>query len=298
MLCSRLLLLILAFTPFFVLAHTDISETIKALTARIEAKPTADLYYQRGTEFRALQQKAHTIEDLESALKIEPHNRHALVALVQLYETNTRAKALISRYQKFAKTKEEKFEAHYLLASYNAKLGLFEQASSQCDTLHLIRPSEDPALDLFHAGLLLKLQRPNEAATILKKSLNRTKSIVVRNNWIDAALTAGQTKAVLPIIEKELSSSRFRSSWLIRRARASLILKRKEAAQADLRKALVEIAPRINPERPDFTLIADRGLIHALMGNKTLAKNDLEILKKSGYSPNAYHLLSSALAEQ
>lgn len=297
MLCSRLLLLILVFTPFFVLAHTDISETIKALTTRIEAKPTADLYYQRGTEFRALQQKAHAIEDLESALKIELHNRHALVALVQLYETNTRAKALISRYQKFAKTKEEKFEAHYLLASYNAKLGLFEQASSQCDTLHLIRPSEDPALDLFHAGLLLKLQRPNEAATILKKSLNRTKSIVVRNNWIDAALTAGQTKAVLPIIEKELFSSRFRSSWLIRRARASLILKKKEAAQADLREALVEIAPRINPERPDFTLIADRGLIHALMGNKTQAKNDLEILKKSGYSPHAYHLLSSALAE-
>ena len=150
MLCSRLLLIILVFTPFFALAHTDISETIKALTTRIEAKPTADLYYQRGTEFRALQQKAHAIEDLESALKIEPHNRHALVALVQLYETNTRAKALISRYQKFAKTKEEKFEAHYLLASYNAKLGLFEQASSQCDTLHLIRPSEDPALDLFH----------------------------------------------------------------------------------------------------------------------------------------------------
>ena len=297
MLCSRLLLLILVFTPFFVLAHTDISETIKALTTRIAAKPTADLYYQRGTEFRALQQKAHAIEDLESALKIEPHNRHALVALVQLYETNTRAKALISRYQKFAKTKDEKFEAHYLLASYNAKLGLFEQASSQCHTLHLIRPSEDPALDLFHAGLLLKLQRPNEAATILKKSLNRTKSIVVRNNWVDAALTAGQTKAVLPIIEKELFSSRFRSSWLIRRARASLILKKKEAAQADLREALVEIAPRINPERPDFTLIADRGLIHALMGNKTQAKNDLEILKKSGYSPHAYHLLTSALAE-
>ncbi|MDB4763333.1 hypothetical protein OAG38_06305 [Akkermansiaceae bacterium] len=298
MLCSRLLLLILVFTPILVLAHTDISETIKALTTRIDTNPTADLYYQRATEFRALQQKVHAIEDLESALKIEPHNRHALVALVQLYETNKRAKALISRYQKFAENKEEKFEAHYLLASYNAKLGLIELASSQCDTLHLLRPNEDPALDLFHASLLLKLQRPNKAATILKKSLNRTESIVVRNNWIDAALTAGQTEAVLPLIEKELSSSRFRSSWLIRRARASLILKRKEAAQADLREALVEIAPRINPERPDFTLISDRGLIHALMGNKPRAKNDLETLKKSGYSPNAYRLLSSALAEQ
>ncbi len=297
MLCSRNLFLILVFTPVLALGHTDISETIKALTKRIETKPTADLYYQRATEFRALQEKVHAIEDLESALKIEPHNRHALVALVQLYETDKRAEALISRYQKFARNKEEKFEAYYLLASYNAKLGLFEQACSQCDTLHLIRPTEDPALDLFHADLLIKLQRPNEAATILKKSLTRTKSIVVRNNWIDAALTAGQIKAVLPIIEEELSSSRFRSSWLIRRARASLMLKRKEAAHADLRAALLEIAPRINPERPDFTLIADRGLIHALMENKTRAKHDLETLKKSGYSPNAYRLLSSALAE-
>jgi tetratricopeptide (TPR) repeat protein len=297
MLCSRNLFLILVFTPVLALGHTDISETIKALTKRIETKATADLYYQRATEFRALQEKVHAIEDLESALKIEPHNRHALVALVQLYETDKRAEALISRYQKFARNKEEKFEAYYLLASYNAKLGLFEQACSQCDTLHLIRPTEDPALDLFHADLLIKLQRPNEAATILKKSLTRTKSIVVRNNWIDAALTAGQIKAVLPIIEEELSSSRFRSSWLIRRARASLMLKRKEAAHADLRAALLEIAPRINPERPDFTLIADRGLIHALMENKTRAKHDLETLKKSGYSPNAYRLLSSALAE-
>ena len=297
MLCSRNLFLILVFTPVLALGHTDISETIKALTKRIETKPTADLYYQRATEFRALQEKVHAIEDLESALKIEPHNRHALVALVQLYETDKRAEALISRYQKFARNEEEKFEAYYLLASYNAKLGLFEQACSQCDTLHLIRPTEDPALDLFHADLLIKLQRPNEAATILKKSLTRTKSIVVRNNWIDAALTAGQIKAVLPIIEEELSSSRFRSSWLIRRARASLMLKRKEAAHADLRAALLEIAPRINPERPDFTLIADRGLIHALMENKTRAKHDLETLKKSGYSPNAYRLLSSALAE-
>ena len=193
MLCSHNLFLILVFTPVLALGHTDISETIKALTKRIETEPTADLYYQRATEFRALQEKVHAIEDLESALKIEPHNRQALVALIQLYETDKNAKILISKYQKFAKNKEEKFEAHYLLASYTAKLGLFEQASSQCDTLHLIRPNEDPALDLFHADLLLKLQRPREAATILKKSLYHTKSIVVRNNWVDAALTAGQT---------------------------------------------------------------------------------------------------------
>ena len=75
------------------------------------------------------------------------------------------------------------------------------------------------------------------------------------------------------------------------------MLKKKKAAHADLRAALFEIAPRINPERPDFTLIADRGLIHALMENKNRAKNDLKILKESGYSPDAYRLLSSALAE-
>jgi hypothetical protein len=57
MLCSRNLFLIVVFTPVLALGHTDISETIKALTKRIETKPTADLYYQRATEFRALQEK-------------------------------------------------------------------------------------------------------------------------------------------------------------------------------------------------------------------------------------------------
>ncbi len=297
MLRPRLLSLILIFAPALACGHNDVSETIKALTAKIEVQPTADLYYQRATEFRALQEKVHAIEDLESALKLEPENRRALVALVQLFGTDKKAPPLISRYQQFAKTKEEKFEAHFLLTHYTAQLGQLEKACSLCDALHLMRPNDDPALDLFHAGLLLDLQRPGEASTVLKKSANRTKSIVVRNNWIDAALTAGQTETVLPIIQKELTSSRFRSSWLIRRARAFLILKNKKSAQADLRAALVEITPRINPERPDLTLIADRGLIHALMGNKALAKRDLETLINSGYSTDAYRLLSDTLAD-
>lgn len=298
MLRSRLFALAIVIAPATSPGHNDVSETIKALSLKIEKQPTAELYYQRATEFRALQEKTHAIEDFESALKLAPENRRALVALVQLYGADKKAETLISRYRVFAKTKEEKFEAHYLLASYFSKLGRHEVARSHCDTLQVIRPNDDPALDLFHSGLLLKLQRPQDAAAVLKKSAKRTKSIVVRNNWIDAALAAGQTGEILPLIENELSSSRFRSSWLIRRARAHLIHARKDEAKSDLDAALAEIAPRINRDRPDLTLVADRGLIYALLGKDDLAKKDLQLLKNSGFPPEAYRLLKHALQQK
>ncbi|MDB4652691.1 hypothetical protein OAE39_00280 [Akkermansiaceae bacterium] len=296
MLRSRLLSLALIFAPALASGHNDVSETIKALTAEIKNKPTADLYYQRATEFRALKEKAHAIEDLESALQLEPENRRALVALIQLLGPTPVGLKRIKEYEGIARTKEEKFEAGYLLAFHHTKLQTFEVALSHCEALQKTRPNDDPALDLLHAKILLELNRPEDATIILKNSWNRTESIVLRNNWIDAALTAGQTETVLPIIQEELASSRFRSSWLIRRARAFLILKKNEAAQSDLREALNEIAHRINPERPDYTLIADRGLIHALMGNKNPAKRDLETLEKAGYAPDAFRLLRDTLA--
>jgi hypothetical protein len=155
----------------------------------------------------------------------------------------------------------------------------------------------DTKIDLLYAEILLDLERPADAAAALKGAWKRTNSIVLRNNWIDTALTAKQTKEVLPLIEKELRSSRLRSSWLIRRARALLVLGDKEAAHVDLRAALQEINPRLNPAQPDLTLIADRGLIHALLGNTALAKRDLATLRKSSIPSSCYRLLAGQLPD-
>lgn len=298
MLRSRLLALVLGLTPACLPGHTDINETIKALSAKIEQAPTADLFFQRATEYRALREKNHTLEDLRAALKLEPKHRASLIALIGELEQSDEALATAKKLVEDAKSLLHFHEATFLLANVHHLRGNFQKSLELCQKTLKINSAHSSDTYLLLAENLLKLKSTNEAMKFLKETWESQDSIVFRNLWIDTALTAGETKEVLPIIEEELASSRFRSSWLIRRARASLVRGKKEAAQTDLRAALLEITPRINPYRPDLTLIADRGLIHALIGNKALAKLDLETLEKSGYPPKAYRLLREALAEE
>ena len=46
--------------------------------------------------------------------------------------------------------------------------------------------------------------------------------------------------------------------------------------------AIVELGQRINPNHPDVTLLADRGLAYALLGDVPAADRDLTAAKKAG----------------
>lgn len=295
MLRSRLFALALVVFPAALPGHTDINETIKALTLKIEKEPTAELFYQRATEYRALREKAHTLEDLRSALQLVPEHRPSRIALIGELGKSNEALELAKQLAADSDKPAQKVESAYLLANVYHIRGNQVEALKICEDLQKLPGKRSSEIDLLHTDILLNLKRPADATAVLKKAWNRTNSIVLRNNWIDISLTTGQTEEVLPIIEKELSSSRFRSSWLIRRARARLIENQHKFARADLRAALEEITPRINPERPDLTLIADRGLIHALLGNTDLARSDLATLRQSLLPMSSYRLLTEAL---
>lgn len=275
--------------------HNDVSETIKALTLKIEKAPTAELHHQRATEFLALRENGHAIEDLRTALQLEPKNRPVKISLIRALEKSD--EALLLAYQLLSKANQprEALDPAYLAANIHHLRHENEEALTLCSKLQGLFPQHSSEIDLLHADILLDLQRPTEASVILKKSWQRTDSIVLRNNWIDTALTAGKTREALPIINQEIASSRFRSSWLIRRARAALIHDDQKQARSDLQAALTEITGRIRPDQPDLTLIADRGLIHALLGQTKAARADLERLQKSILPPSSYRLLSEAL---
>lgn len=278
-------------------AHTDISTTIKNLSAKIAEKPTAKLYYQRATEYRALREKKHAIEDLRAALALDQKHRPSRITLIDELGKSDEALLIATQLFKEAQGLSNGVESAYLVANVYFLRGSFTDSLKICEQLQNTVTKHSTDIDLLHAENLFSLKRPDKAATVLKNAWERTNSIVLRNNWIDTALTAGQTKEILPIIEKELHSSRLRSSWLIRRARALLILDKKEAALIDLRSALLEINPRINPAQPDLTLIADRGLTLALMGNLALAKRDLNTLEKSSLPASSYRLLKTQLTK-
>ena len=80
------------------------------------------------------------------------------------------------------------------------------------------------------------------------------------------------------MIQKELADFRFKAAWLVRRAPIAKLQGVREQMHKDLNLALAELETRINSERPDLTLISDRGLALAMKGDKELAKKDLSLL--------------------
>lgn len=279
-------------------AHSDLSKTIAALSAKINTQPSAELYYQRALEYRALREKNHTLEDLRQALKLDPRFQEAQFALAEELGKSDEALRLAVQLANGPGKTQTTYRSILLLIRIHRLREEYPEALEICQRLAektRNRQQDDSELDLLHAEILLDLKRPAEATTVLRNAWKRTGSIVARNNWIDAALTAEQTEETLPLIEHELQTSRLRSSWLIRRARALLVLKQARAARADLHSALLEINSRLNPRQPDLTLVSDRGLIHALMGNPGLAKRDLATLQKSFLPPSSYRLLNDQL---
>jgi hypothetical protein len=109
-----------------------------------------------------------------------------------------------------------------------------------------------------------------------------TGSFVLEIEWMEALIDGGDFQEALEGIEPQLAASRLQSSWRIRRARALLGLERREEARRDLGLALEEIGGRLKPDQPDITLLVDRGMARALLGDATGAGNDLEAARNQG----------------
>lgn len=294
MIASRLIALVLSLLPSALPAHQDISTTILALDEKIAAGATADLHYQRALEYRALRKREEAQADLRKALALQPHHRGAITALIPLLQ-GPEAMTLAQAYLDSTTDPQQRLEARCLIAQVADRSGHEATALAVCEKIQTLHPEHPSEIDLLHARLLLSSGEPARAAAVLKSAHQKHKSIVLRNAWIDAALSARQISQVLPIIEEELTSTRFRASWLIRRARANLAANTPDKARSDLHSALQELNTRILPDRPDLTLIADRGLALALLGRKDLAQRDLATLKNSTLSKSSYTILEAEL---
>ncbi len=100
----------------------------------------------------------------------------------------------------------------------------------------------------------------------------------------------------MPEIQKEIDSSRYKGSWLIRRARVYLHERKNTEAAADLSAALTEVESRIRPERPDLSLVCDRALIHALQGRREEAATALAEAKARGADHWMTRILEAVLS--
>ena len=287
--------------PASLLAHHSVEETIRELTQKISKAPTAELYFKRAIEYRALRKTAECAHDLRAALRLSPAHHSSKMALARLLmstgnydESRTYSVELIAAAGKL----ERKIEAHFLSAELAHAQGNDKEALRVFEEIQKAFPLHDESIDLFHAYILIRSEQTSQAAKLLRKSYDRTQGIVLRNTWIDTSLMAGEIEDVWPIIQQELADTRFKAAWLIRRARVAQLSGQTDQMQKDLKSALAELNSRIKADRPDLTLVSDRGLARAMLGQKTLAKSDLSLLQKSGFPAQSYVFLEKMLEDQ
>jgi tetratricopeptide (TPR) repeat protein len=279
-------------------AHDSPEHVIEALTARIEAGPRPDLLWRRAAEYRSLGQLQPATRDLKQALKLDPNHLPALADLsrMQLAQGSGRA-ALRTIEHALGLVQEDASRAplRMVRADIFCASGNLEKALADCERALPFASGIELDWYLTRSQIQSRLGRFREAAAGLREGFERTGSAVLEVEWIDALIDGGLLGDAAPRIESFLEESRWRSSWLIRRARVRLAQGELTAGHNDLLAAIQELNQRINGLQPSVGLVADRSLAYALAGDATLARRDLAAARKLGADAGALRRIELAL---
>jgi tetratricopeptide (TPR) repeat protein len=265
--------------------------------AREGASP--ELLFRRATEYRVLGHWSRARADLKEALRLEPDFILARAEMSRIFlEEGKPDQALQAVNEALRKAPPASAPAflYMIRAEIRLRQADCQRALADCAEAFKGEP-EDLDWYLIRSRAQALAGKREEAVRGLREGFERTGSFVLKIEWIEALIDAGLDREALRAIQPELEASRWRSSWLIRRARARLGLAEKEAAGSDLKRAIEEINLRLKPDRPDLTLLADRGLARALLGQIEEARRDLLAAKSRGAEAWAVRRLETILSK-
>jgi len=267
------------------IAHDGPEHEIEELTERIKLEgESADLLLQRAIEYNVLNKGAEAVKDLERALDFDARSaaiqRELSRAYFSIAKTNE-ALDTVTRGLKSASDGPEK--ASLLILRCEILRARKEYQKALDDANKAIHEHPDNAECYLTRSLLQQqLGLKKERIKGLEDGIAETGSGLLQADWIDALIEGGKTDLALEKIEVELKEARLRSSWLIRRAKVLLALKKTDEGRADLKEALKELNTRLGHGAHDPLLLADRGQAYELLGNKDEAKKDYEEARKKG----------------
>ncbi|MBI1841158.1 MAG: hypothetical protein HYR88_09935 [Verrucomicrobia bacterium] len=267
-------------------AHEGPEVDIQELTDAIKATgETADLLLQRAIEYRVLGKMSEALRDLEEAARLEsyglPISRELAKVQFGLGKTNEAIDTVTKAVG--GKSLEATDRANLLILRSGFYQARSEYKKSIEDANQAIQLYDlNPEWYLQRSALQLAANLPKERLAGIEAGIGRTGAGVLDVEKIEALLDDKQFSAALPLIDKEIESSRIRSSWLIRRAKAHFGLGSNDRARADLKEAFDEIQPRIQLAAPDVSLLIDRATIHELLGEKELARTSYELARDAG----------------
>lgn len=285
-------------------AHHDPAVTLEMLDAQILKTPgIAELYYQRADELLAMTRLDAAEADLHRALALRSDYLPAKRLMARICQVRGNAKMALEVLQK-------------ALADAPADHAFLVPGCLQMEgelLLSLNHPAE--ALNAFNESLaasttpdfetirlrseaLRILGQHDERIASLQAAWQRSQAVILRNDWLEALIDAGRGTEALPCIQTELSTSRFQSSWLIRRARVFFASGRTAEAKADLAAAIAELNTRLTMDPPPVTLLLDRCLAQHLLGDDHNAQIDLAKIRQLGTTASELQRLTRLVAEK
>lgn len=252
------------------LAHESPGDVIHALSHRMEQEgPTARLLHARAWEYQALGQWEAAIADFEAALALQPRFVDAArgLAAAELERGDgVAAEAAARRAIRLQPNPAERAPAEALLARALAAQTRWPEATAAWGRA---LASAHPEVDWFLGeSAALAAQGLHEARVrALDAARKRNPSVVLHRAWVRALVDGGDLETAANEIERGLGAARWRSTWLLLRARVHARRGDTAHQHADAARALEELGARIHPERPDGWLVAEYGIGLALQGD-------------------------------
>lgn len=271
-------------------AHAEPEEEIEELTERLRLhRDSVDLLIQRATEYKVLGKHAEAAKDLEAALAVQSESITARRELSQTYFTLGKTNEALECVNRALKSPADAEERAGLLM---VRAGILR---ARRETAKALRDANDALLAyplnaewyFVRAQLQEHLRLPRERIQGLEDGMRVTGSGLLRAEWIDALIAAGEGRRAASAIEQELHESRWRGSWLIRRARIRQAEGQATAAKEDLLEALDELNIRLGALVPDALLLNDRGMVHELLGRPEDALRDYRSARDKGLRDEA-----------
>ena len=262
------------------LAHDSPQHTIELLNKNKDI--TATQLHQRALAYREAGKLDLAIADLQSAILREPQKLgHRLELARTLLSAHKNDAALISTHHALmlAETPEQRAEIYILQAEIFQNEGKYKKSLALMNRAFGEVPKGELEWYLMRSQDQKKLRLSAQRVLDLEAGMAVNASAVLKAHWIDALLDDAQFQRALKEVDLELVDRRWKASYLIKRARALIGLKRRAEAESDLRAAIAEMTPRLNPKSLDLLLVADLGVAHALLSHKNQAESCLKLLR-------------------
>lgn len=257
-------------------AHDSPNVVIDKLSHRIEDRgPSPRLLTSRAFEYRVIGEFDAAIADFQAALEIDKDYAPALHGLAAAYFRNhdyAKAESVVRQGLAQSAAPTDRAPYYAVLAQCQSAQ---QDWSAALESWRAALESKRPEVDWFigEAQCLQRLGRLEERSEALANAKSRNSSAVLERLWLGALVDTGQFEEAGAVIQREMENTRWKSSWLLLKARLERNRGNDKDARAAASQALQEIRTRQNHDNPDPYLVAEAAQAHALLGNHATARD-------------------------